>query len=35
MIKISEWEEGNDPQLVIDFIKEVMKDLLPSFSKPG
>ena len=33
--KIAEWTEGDDPQLVIAFINEVMNDLLPSYSEPG
>ena len=32
---IAQWKEGDDPQLVIDFINEVMDDLRPSFSLPG
>lgn len=33
--KISKWKEGDDPQLVIDFINEVMNDLRPSYSENG
>lgn len=33
--QISKWKVGDDPQLIINFIKEVMKDLLPSYSISG
>ena len=32
---IAQWKEGDDPQLVIDFINEVMDDIRPSYSQPG
>lgn len=32
---IAQWKEGDDPQLIIDFINEVMDDLRPSYSQPG
>lgn len=33
--QIAQWKEGDDPQLVIAFINEVMADLLPTYSEPG
>lgn len=32
---IAQWKEGDDPQLVIDFINEVMDDIRPSYSQLG
>ena len=32
---ISQWSEGDNPQLIIDFINEVMDDLRPSYSQSG
>ena len=32
---ISQWSEGDNTQLIIDFINEVMDDLRPSYSQSG
>ena len=32
---ISQWSEVDNPQLIIDFINEVMDDLRPSYSQSG
>lgn len=35
IFNISKWKEGDNPQLIIDFINEVMDDLRPSYSQSG
>lgn len=34
-MSVYSWKEGDDPQLLIDFVNEVLDDLRPSYSQPG